>query len=351
MTTRLLDALNRFTSRRVLVVGDLALDEYLVGRATRLSREAPIPVLELARDFIIPGGAGNPAHNLVALGAHAVPIGVIGRDQNGERLLARFHELGIDTGGILADPSRPTTTKTRIMAEGIMPTFPQQVARLDRIQREPLSPLVERDLIERIEQCAEQADALLVSDYRSGLVTPNVIDACVRVAKPPRPAQTGPRRLLLTVDSQGDLLRFAHFDLVRANRQETEATLGRALASEADFERACAELLQRLSARVVVITRADEGLSIAARDDTGGAKLAAYTHVPAVNRSEVYDVTGAGDTVIAVLTLALACGVDPLDAAQIAAYAAGIVVKHIGVAVTTIAELRQTIRLSEGDGA
>lgn len=316
----------------MLVVGDLALDEYLVGRATRLSREAPIPVLEYAHEFSVPGGAGNPAHNLVALGAHAIPIGVIGHDKAGERLLTKFRELRVDIGGIVTDPSRPTTTKTRIMAEGAMPTFPQQVARLDRLDRRPLSEQVERALIERIEGCAEQADAILISDYRSGLVTQKIIEACVRIARS--------HKLLLTVDSQGDLLRFKGFDLVRANRQETEATLGRALVSEADFQAACDELIEKLHCKVIVITRADEGMSITTRHQP-------YAHIPAVNRSEVFDVTGAGDTVIAVLTLALACGVAPLDAAHVANYAAGIVVKHIGVAVTSVQELKETILRSE----
>ena len=328
MTQQLLDALDCIGSRRVLVVGDLALDEYLVGTAMRLSREAPLPVLEFAREFTAPGGAGNPAHNLVALGAHAIPIGVIGPDRSGERLLAKFRELRLDTGGIVTDPSRPTTTKTRIMAEGAMPTFPQQIARLDRIDRRPLDPPIERALAERIAQCAEHADALLVSDYRSGLVTPAVIAACVQAARD--------HKLLLTVDSQGSLLRFHGFDLVRANRQETEATLGRELKSDDDFQAACAELLERLDARMVVITRAGDGLSIALR-------AGPYVHVPSVNRSEVYDVTGAGDTVIAVLTLALACGVDAVVAAQLATYAAGIVVRQVGVAVTTLAELRAVI--------
>ncbi len=328
MTQQLPAALDYFAPRCVLVVGDLALDEYLIGRATRLSREAAIPVLEFAREFSVPGGAGNPAHNLVALGAHAIAVGVIGEDKNGERLLAKFRELRVDIGGIVSDPSRPTTTKTRIMAEGMMPTFAQQVARLDRIERRPLSQPIERALIQRIEDCAEQADAILVSDYRSGLVTPDVIDTCVRVAHA--------RRILLTVDSQGDLLRFKGFELVRANRQETEATLGRTLVSEDDFQSACNELLRRLDSKIVVVTRADDGMSIGVNDSR-------YAHVPAINRSEVFDVTGAGDTVIAVLTLALTCGVDPLDAAQLATYAAGIVVKHIGVAVTSVEELRKVI--------
>ncbi|MBI1801302.1 MAG: ribokinase, partial [Chloroflexi bacterium] len=246
MREQLLAALNRIAARRVMIVGDLALDEYLVGRATRLSREAAIPVLELSREFAVPGGAGNPAHNLVALGAHAVPVGVIGPDRAGEQLLARFHELRVDTGGIVADPSRPTTTKMRVMAEGAMPTFPQQVARLDRIERKPLSAPIERALIERIHDCAEEADALLVSDYRGGLVTPAIIEACRSAAHPSAaPDWIGGRQRLLTVDSQGDLLRFADFDLVRANRQEAEATLGRRLEQESDFQTACEELLGR----------------------------------------------------------------------------------------------------------
>lgn len=324
----LLSALDRFAPRRVLVVGDLALDEYLVGRATRLSREAPIPVLEMVREFTVPGGAGNPAQNLAALGAQAVPVGVVGADANAERLAARFRALGVDTAGLVTDPARPTTTKTRVLAEGTMPTMPLHVARLDRIRRDPLDAPVEAALIARMEQCAAGAHALLLSDYRSGLVTPAVIAACVRIARA--------HNLLLTVDSQGDLMRFAGFDLVRANRQETEATLGRALANEDDFRAACDGLLAQLAARVVVITRAGEGLSLGMRDGR-------YAHVAAANVSEVYDVTGAGDTVIAVLTLALACGVDPIEAAQIATYAAGIVVKHIGVAVVTVNQLRDVI--------
>jgi rfaE bifunctional protein kinase chain/domain len=329
MSQQLLDALQRIGPRRVLVVGDLALDEYWVGRATRLSREAPIPVLEHVHEFTVPGGAGNPAHNLVALGANAIPVGVIGQDRSGERLLAKFRELRIDVAGIVTDPSRPTTTKLRIMAEGSMPTFPQHTARIDRVDRRPLDPPVERALADRIAQVAEQSDALIVSDYRSGLVTPHVVETCLRVARD--------RRLLLTVDSQGSLLRFRQFDLVRANREETELTLGRRLVAESDYQGACAELLQRLEARVVVITRAGDGLSLATREGR-------YAHVPAVNRSEVFDVTGAGDTVIAVLTLAMACGVDPIAAAGLAACAAGIVVKHIGVAVTTVDQLRAEIQ-------
>ena len=329
---QLLEALARLAPRRVLVVGDLALDDYWVGRATRLSREAPIPVLEFAREFSAPGGGGNPAHNLVAFGASAMPIGVIGDDANGERLRAKFTALRIDTHGLVVDPSRPTTTKTRILAEGAMPTFPQHVARLDRIARQPLDAMTEQAVMQRIAQCAADADAILVSDYRGGLITPDIIAACARAAKA--------QQLLLTVDSQGSLLRFTDFDLVRANRQEAEETLGRALVGEADFRAACAELLQRLRAQVVVITRADDGLSVAMQDGR-------YVHLPVVNHSEVFDVTGAGDTVIAMLTLALACGVDAFDAARLATYAAGIVVRHIGVAVTTVEELRMTIGTSK----
>ena len=313
--------------RRVLVVGDVFLDEYLVGRATRLSREAPIPVLEFARRFTVPGGAANPAHNVVALGGVARQVGVVGDDEAGHALRVELVQAGIDVEGLVADASRPTTTKTRIVAEGSL-RFPQQLARIDRVERRPIAGAVEREVIARLEALAPQADALLVSDYRSGVVSETVVTTVRRLASR--------HRKLLTVDSQGNLPKFHGFDVVKCNHAEAQAVLGRELTTEDDFRRAGEQLLREISAGAVTITRGPDGMSVVGR-------AAGYAHLPAANRSEVFDVTGAGDTVIAVLTLALAAGVDLLAAAHLANYAAGLVVRKLGNATPSPEELAWAI--------
>jgi len=313
---------------RVLVVGDLCLDEYLIGRATRLSREAPVPVLEQQHRFTRLGGAANPAHNVVALGGKAALVGVIGQDEAGQTLLAQLAEAGIDADGVVSDPGRPTTTKTRVVAESTL-RVPQHVVRLDHLHRSPVSPAVECALGQRIAALTAQADAVLVSHYRAGVVTPALIEVVRGVAR---------RHSALTVaDAQADLQRFASFDLVKCNRAEAEAELGRPLTGDLDFETALGELLARLGVARLAITRGAEGMSLLER---GGAVI----HALASRVSDVYDVTGAGDTVVAVLTLALVAGMNLRTAARLANAAAGLVVRRLGNAVVTPAELAEVLR-------
>ena len=325
--SKLLQSLPKLTGRHILVVGDIFLDEYISGRATRLSREAPIPVLEFTGRRYLPGGAANPAHNIVALGSQAEQVGVIGQDEAGQTLLARLREAGIGTEGVVTDPSRPTTTKTRIVAQGSL-RFPQQLARIDRLDRRPLDEDVERQVIARLRALAPQADAILVSDYRTGLVTPAVVEACLELAKE--------HHKLITVDSQGGLHKFKGFHLIKCNHHEAGAVVGHPLRSEEDFKGALERFLEELSARAVLITRGPEGMSLLGRGQP-------YAHIPAANVSEVFDVTGAGDTVIAVATLALAAGLDLLSAAHLANYAAGLVVRRLGNATATQEELAWAI--------
>jgi rfaE bifunctional protein kinase chain/domain len=324
---RLIGLLPRLRERRIVVVGDVFLDEYVVGRATRLSREAPIPVLEFERSFCLPGGAANPSSNIVALGGVAQQVGVVGDDEAGQQLLQKLLEAGIDATGVVTDPSRPTTTKTRIVARGPL-RFPQQLARIDHLDRRPVGEDVEGALIAHLETLVPQADAVLVSDYRTGVVSEAVVAAVLDVVRRhDRP---------ITVDSQGNLHKFHAFDLVKCNHAEAQAVTGRTLSTEDDFQRAGETLLEELGVQAVVITRGPQGMSL-----TGTTEK--YTHLPAANRSEVFDVTGAGDTVIAVLTLALAAGVDLLAAARLANYAAGLVVRKLGNATATPAELAWAI--------
>ena len=312
---------------QVLVVGDLFLDEYVLGQAARLSREAPIPVLEFVRRFYVPGGAANPAHNVCALGSRATVVGLIGRDGAGEQLLAELDRAGIDSSGVVEDAARPTTTKMRVMAEGSL-RFPQQLARVDHVDRSPVSGATEAKLRERLESLLPQADAVLVSDYQTGVASPTLVQAVLSLAR----AGGKP----CCVDAQGSFHKYAGFDLVKGNRQEIEAALGWSLRGDDDYSRAGEHLIRDLGVATVIITRGAEGLSAISRDGSSA-------HVPAVNRTEVFDVTGAGDTVIAVATLALLAGAGIAAAARLANSAAGLVVRKLGNAVVSGDELATAI--------
>lgn len=324
----LLQWIPRLAGHAVLVIGDLFLDEYLYGQATRLSREAPIPVLEYTHRALVPGGAANPANNIAALHSHATVLGVIGADPQAGQLLGELQRCGVASAGAVTDASRPTTTKTRIMAEGSL-RFPQQLARLDRIERQDVRGQVEDALLEQLERLLPSADAVLVSDYQTGTATPRLVEATHRAARA--------ANKLCAVDAQGAFRKYAGFDVIKANRQEVEAGLGCTLNDETAVQVCGQQLLAQIDAGAAIITRGPEGLSVLSR--TGEC-----VHVPAANRTEVYDVTGAGDTVIAVTALALLAGAPLVTAARLANYAAGLVVRRVGNAVVSPAELAWAIQ-------
>ncbi|EFO80772.1 PfkB domain protein [Oscillochloris trichoides DG-6] len=317
----------RLAGQRILVVGDVSLDEYLFGRATRLSREAPIPVLELQRREIILGGAANPARNIVALGSQAAQISIVGDDPEGQQLRDLLRQASIDDRGLVVSARRPTTRKTRILAEEA-PRLPQQVARLDRLERGALSSDEEALVIRALHEQIPTANALICSDYQLGMMTPAVIaaarDLCQR------------HKVCFTVDAQGNSHAYHGANLFRCNNQEAAATLGRRLETEADFIAGLSQLRHELNAQLVIVTRGPQGLSIIGAD-------VGYQHLPAVQVSEVYDTIGAGDTFIAVATLGLAAGLAPLEAAQIANTAAALVVRRLGNAVVNPTELAQAL--------
>lgn len=316
----------QLAGRRVIVLGDVILDEYLIGRATRLSREAPIPVLEFEERRLIPGGAANPAANIAALGSTAVQIGVVGADGEGESLASILRAHGIEVA--LVTNGRPTTVKTRIMAHmGLR--FPQQVARLDKVTREPISPEIEAALREALAAQISTADALLLSDYHVGMLTPALVDAARTLA---REAQ-----IPLTADAQGDLDKYVGFTVVKCNADEARDTLRRDLRSDADFAAAASELQARLGLTGgMVITRGADGATVASADGT-------TTRCPAPAITDVYDTVGAGDTAIAVITLAVAAGASLTDAAMLANYASGLVVRRVGNYAPTPDELAQAV--------
>lgn len=308
--------------RRVVVVGDVFLDQYLVGRPTRLSREAPVPVLELTGTFCRAGGAANPAVNVRALGSAAHLVGVVGDDAARETLVEELGKAGLGAEGLVARGGARTATKTRLLAED--GPARQHVARLDALAPPPDEPTGRE--IERMLRAAVGAptDALLLSNYQSGVVNAATIALARELGRA--------RGLLTTVDSQGDLAALAGLDLVKCNLAEAEAAVHRALGTENEVEQAGRELLEQLGARYVVITRGGDGISAFERGRSA-------IHRPAANRTEVFDVTGAGDTVIAVLTLALAAGATLAEATDLANLAAGLVVRRLGVATVSPEEL------------
>lgn len=313
-------AVDRLARVRVLVVGDLFLDRMIFGRVARVSREAPVPVLEETRQLDLPGGGTAPALNVVALGGTAWQVGVVGADADGERLCDLLRARGVGGDGIVVDVGRPTTVKTRVVAEGIL-VYPQQVARIDRIDRTPVGGTTEAALIAAIRAAAPNVDAILVSDYRSGVVTPAVI-AAVRDA--------AGDRLLTTTDAQGEPERYAGFGLVKCNQAEAEQALGEAVTPAA-----LVAWRQRLGCGLLAVTRGGDSALLA---HAGGVE-----EVPAANRSEVYDVTGAGDTVIAILTAALATGAPPRAALELAQFGGGLAVRKWGNVPVSAAELARAV--------
>lgn len=318
--------ISKLAHRHILVIGDVILDEYLIGKATRMSREAPVPVLEFESQRLIPGGAANPAANITALGSRATQVSVVGDDEFAAQLKTVLEERAINTAGIIADASRPTTVKTRVMAQmGLR--FPQQVARMDRLSRDPIPQAIADQVVMFVKGQIPQADALLFSDYRSGLLTPAVIEA-IRVDCDGH---------LLAADAQGELDKYQGFGVVKCNAQEAAAYLGRDLLTDDDFAQAAYELKTRLMlTQGMMITRGSQGATFAPSQGDS-------FHCPAPLVSDVYDTVGAGDTSIAVLTLALVAGANTQDAVTLANYASGLVVRRVGNYTPSPEELARAV--------
>lgn len=332
---RLLSLVRRFASKRVLVVGDMVADEYIVGAPTRISREAPVLILEHQDFFTVPGGATNPGVNARTLGAEVFLAGVVGDDSSGERLRERLREHCIRMDGLFSEPGRPTSTKTRILAGGTQ-IVQQQIVRVDHIDHSELGDECVGKITDYLRAVIPTVDALIISDYETGET--GVINQAIIQATLPLAVQLGK---LVTVDSHSDLTRFQHVTALTPNQPEAEATLGMRITDRASLERAGARLLEETHARGVLITRGAEGMSLF---ECGAAPL----HIPASNLADVADPTGAGDTVAATFTLALVAGAAMAEAATLANIAAGLVVRRIGCATTTPDELAGAIQALVG---
>jgi rfaE bifunctional protein kinase chain/domain len=339
MNGPLLSIVERFARCRVLVVGDVIADEFIYGEVARVSREAPVLILKYDTTEMLAGGAGNAANNVAALGARAALAGLIGADSEGRRLRASFHR-GVDQSRIVRSREYRTPVKTRILAGGIH-SAKQQVVRIDRETDWPLTPAVSAAFATRLAAALgrERAfDAVLLSDYGSGLVTPRLA-AAIRAAVAKR---AGGRRIPVLVDSRYRLLDYRGLTTCTPNESEVEQALGIHIDDDPDaLERAGRELLERTRMGAVLITRGSRGMALfQPRQRT--------VHVPIHGSDEVADVTGAGDTVIATCALALAAGGSFEQAAHLANYAGGIVVMKRGTATVSPDELRSAIQWTHG---
>ena len=307
-----------FSNTQVLVIGDAMLDTFLVGRVTRISPEAPVPVVAFQQQTHRIGGAANVAHNIAALGGHATLVGVIGQDDNGKTLTRGCREAGIEAGFLAADSERVTTTKVRIVTERN-----QQVARVDYESDADISGEAERGIIASIRQNGAAASVIVLSDYLKGCITKGVIAAAVDVA--------GERRIPLLVDPKiPHLDSYGGATVITPNHHEAETATHMRIRSSEDARIAARAFRDRAGCDAVLITLGDQGMWLLGPDSEG--------HLPASAR-EVADVTGAGDTVIATMSLALAAGGTFAEAAQLANAAAGLVVAKFGAATITPGEL------------
>ena len=327
----LLPLLDAFAGRRTVVIGDIAADEFLYGRVARVSREAPVLILEYDTTQIVPGGAGNAANNVAALGGRARLFGCVGRDAQGDRLVEALTAAGVDAAGVARVKGHVTPTKTRVLAGGIH-SAKQQVVRIDRKGEAAAARIVHDAWGRRLETALRTCDAVLISDYGAGVVTP----ALVRHVRTTLRARKG-HRVPMLVDSRYDLARYNGLTMSTPNESEVEAMLGVRIDDDKKaLERAGRDLLDRTRMEAVLITRGSRGMALFEPDRP-------TVHVPIFGSDEIADVTGAGDTVIAAVTQALAGGASFEDAARLATVAGGLVVMKRGTATVTRDELRAAI--------
>ncbi|HTR96282.1 MAG TPA: D-glycero-beta-D-manno-heptose-7-phosphate kinase [Candidatus Acidoferrales bacterium] len=314
--------LERFAGRRLLVLGDVMLDHYLWGRCERISPEAPVPVVDVQRESSSLGGAGNVAANLAALGAEPLLVGVLGQDAHAQQMLDAFAARGVATRGLVRDPSRPTTFKTRIIAQH------QQVVRADWESRADVSGAALRDLLETLAREMPRCEALVVSDYGKGVVSREVVERAIALAH----AQGAP----IAVDpKESHIDAYRGVSVLTPNQQEAGWVMGRRIVDEASLMEVGWGLQKRLDCECALVTRGADGMSLFER---GGR----YSHLPTVAR-EVFDVTGAGDTVVSVVALALAAGADYPEACYLANHAAGLVIREVGTATCSLEQLRASL--------
>lgn len=320
--------INKLPDSKILVVGDLALDEMIYGDTERISREAPVLILQHTHTNYILGGASNAAHNVSAInGGKVSVIGVIGDDYQANDLKQAFKDANINCDNLIVDKERKTITKTRISGS-CSQSVTQQIVRIDRQTNAPVSKQTEEKLISAITKKIPDCDAIILSDYHIGTLTDKVIETVVNSAKL--------YDKIVVVDAQKNLHRYKGVTSMTPNLPDTQKHVGFYLKDKADYLLAGSKLIKETGAPAVLITCGSDGMVVISENGK-------YTHIPVFNKSKVFDVTGAGDTVTAIYTLALAVGADPIYAAIIGNIAAGIVIKQYGCATTCVDEILSAI--------
>jgi len=312
--------LRELKKKKILVIGDLILDRYIRGRVNRISPEAPVPIVEVTDEDFFLGGASNVAHNVIALGGHSTIVGVTGNDRAGEVLMNILEEKRIQSGGVFRC-SRPTTVKTRVIAHN------QQVVRFDKEDKAKIDGKVFRGLLDYISNVIPDHDAVIISDYKKGVVSSELVRKVLKNSKPVN--------IFVSVDPKiGHFHFYKNVSLITPNIHEASIASGIEIKDENSLINAGRTLLRKVSCDAALITRGEHGMSLFEKKKV--------SHIPTVARN-IYDVTGAGDTVIATFTLAYAAGASMEEAAVIANHAAGIVVGELGTAIVTPDQLRKSL--------
>ncbi len=322
MKTRMKSIIHKFSKARVLVVGDLILDEFIWGKVDRISPEAPVPVVLVSSESFMPGGASNVANNIASLGGNSGICGVIGEDKSGRVLVEELKKKGVDVSGIVIDGQRPTTVKTRVIAHH------QQMVRVDREKMGSIDDNLLEQVLSFIRRKINEIDALIIEDYGKGVITPRLLAEIVPLAKK--------HKKIITVDPK--VSHFPYYQgvtCITPNEKEAQGGSGIDIKNDEDIDKAGKKLLKDLSLEAALITLGENGMRLF-------EKSGSVTHIPTVAQ-EVFDVSGAGDTVIAAFTLALASEATKREAAYISNFAAGIVVSKVGTAVVTKEELLERI--------
>jgi D-beta-D-heptose 7-phosphate kinase/D-beta-D-heptose 1-phosphate adenosyltransferase len=322
--------LERFPSLEILVVGDIMLDEYIWGSVGRISPEAPVPVVAVTKDTRAPGGAANVAYNIAGLKARVRLAGLVGDDHAGREVVRMLARGRIGVGEVVADPRRPTTVKTRVIAHN------QQVVRVDREKKDPPDERAREALRKGVRAAVRKVDGVVLSDYRKGALFKDLVEEVVVAAKR--------RGIFVVVDpKRADISFYGGCTLITPNKAELEAALGgRELSGDMEIWEGGKTLLRRSRAEAILVTRGEAGMSLVERGKTS------FYHIPALAR-QVFDVTGAGDTVIGTVAAGMAAGAPLRDAAMLANIAAGVVVGEVGTVPITLEKLSRAIRSREGE--
>lgn len=322
---KLTTLIKKMLDRKILVIGDMIADVYLQGQIGRISREAPVLILDNIEEKIVAGGAANVVANVAALGGEVYAVGVVGDDNYAEGLKNVLKYYEVHTEGLVTDPMRPTISKTRVIAGG-RATVSQQIVRIDRENKSPIPKKIEAELIAALDKFLPQVEGIVLSDYGSGTITEGVKKWLIRYA--------GQKKIPSIVDSRYDIGRFDGIGYIKQNDTELANYVGRDLNDMSALIDAGATIMKKLNANGALITRGEKGMSLFER---GGA----VHHIPVADKSEVFDVSGAGDTCVAAFILALTAEINPVLAARIANVAAGVAVRKLGTSTVNFEELRR----------